>query len=318
MFCLFADKSELTVTRQEPVVSGSVNVYRVRFEFSPDWDGLARTAVFRAGKESRSAPLDGGNETEIPWECLKVPGVRLTAGVYGRRGEELVLPTVWAYLGVILEGATSGEEAQPPTPTLWERALAQKGDGLRYEEKTLSLLSGETVLSSVDISGSTGPQGPQGEPGPAGPAGPQGPQGEQGPAGPAGPRGPQGEQGPAGPAGPQGPQGEQGLAGPAGLQGPQGEQGETGPQGPQGPKGDTGEPGPQGPKGEKGDTGPRGVPGKDAAINGVTGLELAAGENVTLTQEGNQLTISAAGGVTMDQVNAAITAAVTGAIEEAY
>lgn len=64
------------------------------------------------------------------------------------------------------------------------------------------------------------------------------------------------------------------------------ERGAKGETGPQGPKGDTG---PQGPKGDTGDTGPQGPQGEPGAD-----------------------------GVTMEQVNAAIDAAITGAIKGAY
>ena len=51
MFVLYANKNQLTARKKEPVTSGSVNVYTARFEFSPDWAGLTRKAVFKAGKE---------------------------------------------------------------------------------------------------------------------------------------------------------------------------------------------------------------------------------------------------------------------------
>lgn len=102
----------------------------------------------------------------------------------------------------------------------------------------------------------------------------QGPQGEQGP------QGVQGEQGPAGPTGPQG------IQGPAGPQGEQGIQGEVGP---------------QGPKGDKGDQGIQGNTGQDATINGVNALTIEQGENITLEQVGNVLTISSASGGTTYQ-----------------
>lgn len=153
MFVLQANKNRLTVKQKETLTSGSVNVYTARFEFSPDWDNLARTAVFRAGNESRSILLDYLGKTSIPWEALQKPNVELFVGVYGTQGEDVVLPTVWASLGMILEGATTGKDAQPPTPNLWEQKLAAKGDGLRYDGLNLSLMSGDKKLSSVEIVG---------------------------------------------------------------------------------------------------------------------------------------------------------------------
>ena len=111
MFILYANKNMLSLRQREPDTSGSVNVYSVLFEFSDDWDGLARTAVFRAGQESRSILLGPDNQCDIPWEVLGTGGTYLYAGVCGTRGGEVVLPTVFAFLGKISEGATAGEEA---------------------------------------------------------------------------------------------------------------------------------------------------------------------------------------------------------------
>lgn len=130
MFVLYADKNNLTVRRREPVTSGSVNVSYVQFEFSEDWEGMTRTAVFKAGEESRCVLLDESGVCAIPWEVLAAGGRRLTAGVCGTLDGDTVLPTVWANLGIILEGAKAGQEAQPPTPELWEQALAGKQDRL--------------------------------------------------------------------------------------------------------------------------------------------------------------------------------------------
>lgn len=115
MFVLCADKTQLTVRQKEPVTSGSSNAYQVRFEFSAEWDGLARTAVFQAGCAESSVVLTG-ESCAIPREVLKEPGYFLMAGVCGKLGEELVMPTVWANLGAIRTGAVHEGEI-PDTPS---------------------------------------------------------------------------------------------------------------------------------------------------------------------------------------------------------
>ena len=245
MFQLYAEKVRLTVREREAVTSGSVQAVEARFQFSEDWWGLERVAVFRAGGESRSVVLDETNTCTVPWEVLQKPGQLLQAGVYGSAGGDVALPTVWASLGTILEGAKPGAEAgPPPTPEVWEQALAGKGDGLSYDGLNLALRSGERTLSSVELVGGGG-----GIPVP-GPEGPPGPRGERGEPGPKGDQGPPGAPGKDGEAGPPGPAGVQGPPGPQGEQGPSGKDGEPGPAGPQGEKGDPGPEGPQGPPGE--------------------------------------------------------------------
>ena len=99
--------------------------------------------------------------------------------------------------------------------------------------------------------------------------------------------GEKGEKGDKGDTGERGPQGIQGV------QGPKGETGDKGETGAKGDKGDKGDTGSQGPQGLKGDTGSAGA---DAKINGVNTLTIEAGDNITLDQEGNTLTINSTGG----------------------
>lgn len=295
-FILYADKNKLTVRKRGPVTSGSSGVYPVSFEFSEDWDGLTRAAVFQADSEPVSVLLDNTNECGIPWEVLVKPGVRLKVGVYGTKGEDVVLPTIWADLGEILRGVTMPDGGTyPPTPELWEQALAGKGDGLAYDGLNLSLLAGEKELSTVQIAGGGGGVPVPGPQGPEGPPGPKGDKGDKGDTGPAGEDGTDGispavatapidggtkvtitdaagdhefnvMDGADGADGAPGPKGDPGDPGPAGEQGPVGEKGEPGEQGPAGPKGDKGNPG------EKGDPGENGV---GVPAGGTTGQVLA-------------------------------------------
>ena len=128
MIILTASKSCLTASRRELLVEGAVNVNIVQFVFSSDWDGLTKTAVFQSGSDKYSVLLDESNEAPIPWEVLQNPRRTLYAGVYGTNGESLVLPTIWASLGTIQEGANPGQDTQPPTPSVYEQILAKIGD----------------------------------------------------------------------------------------------------------------------------------------------------------------------------------------------
>jgi len=280
MFKLYADKNKLILQKRETITSGSVNVYRIRFEFSEDWEGLDRTAVFRCGGKSVSVPLDSFGKCVLPWEVLQTSGLRLDAGAYGTKGGETILTTAWASLGTILTGAEPGENTQPPTPELWKQELDKKGDTLRYDGLNLSLLSGDKLLSTVQVVGDNG-EGYIPVPGPQGPEGPPGP---QGPKGDKGDKGDPGAPGAPGPAGPKGKQGEQGPAGPQGDPGPQGEQG------------------PEGLQGENGLTGATGPAGKDATINGQNDVEIVAGENVSIDQQNGKLIISSTGGGSAGEV----------------
>ena len=213
-------KAAITVAQSVLLTSGMVQAVQVRFCFSPEWEGLTRTAVFRAGQVSVSCLLDEENCCTVPWECLQTAGTHLMAGVYGTRAQEMVLPTVECSLGLICTGAQPAENTpQEPTPTLVQQLLTTA------EAAAQTAASVRADADAGLFCGETGPQGPKGDKGDTGETGPAGPKGETGETGPQGPQGPKGDTGDAGPAG------------------PKGETGETGPQGPKGDKGDTGDAG---------------------------------------------------------------------------
>ena len=232
----------ITVAQNELLTTGMVQAVPVRFCFSPQWAALDRTAVFTAGTVSVSCLLGEDNQCFIPWECLTRAGEYLRVGVYGTRGEKMVLPTVSCLLGPICTG-TQPEENTPTeaTPTLVQSLLTKAeaavsaADALRTDADA-GLFNGRDGKD-----GTNGKDGKDGQNGAPGEAGPQGPKGDTGETGSQGPKGDPGE------TGPQGPKGDPGETGP---QGPKGDPGETGPQG---PKGDPGETGPQGPKGDPGE-----------------------------------------------------------------
>ena len=280
----------ITVAQNELLTTGMVQAVPVRFCFSPQWAALDRTAVFTAGTVSVSCLLGEDNQCFIPWECLTRAGEYLRVGVYGTRGEKMVLPTVSCLLGPICTG-TQPEENTPTeaTPTLVQSLLTKAeaavsvADALRTDADA-GLFNGRDGKDGTNgkdgkdgqngAPGETGPQGPKGD---TGETGPQGLKGETGETGPQGPKGNPGETGPQGPKGDPGETGPQGLKGETGETGPQGPKGDPGETGPQGPKGDTGETGPQGPKGETGEAGPQGPKG-DPGETGPQGPKGEPGE----------------------------------------
>ena len=257
----------ITVAQNELLTTGMVQAVPVRFRFSPQWAALDRTAVFTAGTVSVSCLLGEDNQCFIPWECLTRAGEYLHVGVYGTRGEEMVLPTVSCLLGPICTG-TQPEENTPTeaTPTLVQSLLTKAEAAVSVADALRTDADAGLFNGRDGKDGTNGKDGKDGQNGAPGEAGPQGPKGDTGETGPQGPKGDTGE------TGPQGPKGENGETG---LQGPKGDPGEAGPQG---PKGDPGETGPQGPKGETGETGPQGPkgdPGEAAITLGSVSLTAA-------------------------------------------
>ena len=184
----------ITVAQNELLTTGMVQAVPVRFCFSPQWAALDRIAVFTAGTVSVSCLLGEDNQCFIPWECLTRAGEYLRVGVYGTRGEEMVLPTVSCLLGPICTG-TQPEENTPTeaTPTLVQSLLTKAeaavsaADALRTDADA-GLFNGRDGKD-----GTNGKDGKDGQNGAPGEAGPQGPKGDTGETGPQGPKGDPGE-----------------------------------------------------------------------------------------------------------------------------
>ena len=187
MILLSASKNFLDCTKRELLTSGSVNVNQAQFTFSADWEGLNRTAVFRAGDTAIEIVIPQDGTCYVPWEVLQVSGRMLYAGVYGSDTDgNVVLPTIWALLGEIKCGTTHGMNEQPPTPDMYDQLL-----GIAEKAEDIA----QSVRDDADAGKFDGAPGADGAPGPEGPRGPQGEQGIQGEPGPQGKQGPQGAPG---------------------------------------------------------------------------------------------------------------------------
>ena len=190
MIICHVSKAAITVAQSVLLTSGMVQAVQVRFCFSPEWEGLTRTAVFRAGQVSVSCLLDEENCCTVPWECLQTAGTHLMAGVYGTRAQEMVRPTVECSLGLICTGAQPAENTpQEPTPTLVQQLLTTA------ETAAQTAASVRADADAGLFCGETGPQGPKGDKGDTGETGPAGPKGETGETGPQGPKGDTGDAG---------------------------------------------------------------------------------------------------------------------------
>ena len=106
----------------ELLTAGMSKAVTVQFVFSPEWDGLTKTAVFSNGKTTvdvLAANWDG-DTVPVPHEVLAVPG---------RHESGVVLPTVWVSLGKVQPGADpSGDASADPSLPVWAQLQKQIGD----------------------------------------------------------------------------------------------------------------------------------------------------------------------------------------------
>ena len=115
----------------ELLTAGMSKAVTVQFVFSPEWDGLTKTAVFSNGKTTvdvLAANWDG-DTVPVPHEVLAVPGRHARVGVYGADESGVVLPTVWVTLGKVQPGADpSGDASADPALPVWAQLQKQIGD----------------------------------------------------------------------------------------------------------------------------------------------------------------------------------------------
>lgn len=282
--------ADAAVTRPATLTAGMVGA-AVTFSFSGEaWAALEKTAVFRAGNVRRDVTAWEDGTCAIPWECLRMPGEHLLAGVYGADGDgTVVIPTVYADCGVIQPGADP-PATLPPIPTrrfsppcwsvpwrrprppacLTARQARQAPRARRVTRARRAMPSPMRTSRRLQLAALKGDRGEKGE------------KGEKGDKGDTGAKGPSGDSytvlglyatlAALQTAHPTGSAGQAWFVGTAdsnavyqwdvdkaawinvgALKGPKGDTGPAGADGAPGAKGDTGPQGPKGNPGEKGD-----------------------------------------------------------------
>ena len=120
-----AQKASCRKSSGERITTGMVGK-QVSFDFSAEWDGLVKTAVFEGSGVKKDVTLSGDTAV-IPHECLTVPGGMLRVGVYGTDGT-IQTPTVYTDIGQIEQGADpSGDTSADPTLPIWAQLQAMMG-----------------------------------------------------------------------------------------------------------------------------------------------------------------------------------------------
>ena len=123
MFTVLCKKACAEMSCRRPLLTaGMAKAETVEFQFSVDWDGLSKTAVFTDGVKTVDVLPSGwdGDAVLIPHEILTTAGRIARVGVYGTNASGVVLPTVWATLGKVQPAAEpSGDPSADPTLPVW-------------------------------------------------------------------------------------------------------------------------------------------------------------------------------------------------------
>lgn len=117
--------TDIHVTELGKLTTGMVGA-TASFSFSPEWNGLLKTAVFCSG--IKKDVILTGDTAKIPPECIRTPA--LTVGVYGHLADgTVVIPTVMSgNIGVSIGTKPSGDAQSGFTPDKWMQMLGMIGD----------------------------------------------------------------------------------------------------------------------------------------------------------------------------------------------
>ena len=133
------------VIANEIVTNKSVGI-EAQFQFSADWDGLSKIVEFKGSGNTVDVALLESNECVIPHEVLTEYGGELKIGAYGvNTAGDVVIPTVWAVIGIIRQGTIPESETEPvPTQSVIDQILTTAGNA--YTMASDALTKVDTVV----------------------------------------------------------------------------------------------------------------------------------------------------------------------------
>lgn len=167
----------------------------IEFDFSSEWDGLGKTAVFTCDG-TKDVILDAEGKAVVPHEILTTPGMDVVVGVYAVRedGTTWPAPTPLCRIGRVEAGADpSGDESYPPTPDVGEQAVAAASKALAAAAEAQEVAA--DIQRRADAGAFDGKDGATGAKGDKGDTGAKGEKGEKGDTGATGSPGKDGSDG---------------------------------------------------------------------------------------------------------------------------
>lgn len=124
MITISIGKADTTCVDKITLTSGMVKAVQVAFDFTDEWEGFDKVAVFSNGEISVDVSIDDTGRCYIPHEILATHGKEITCGIYGSKGvgkDYRAIPTAKCSLGKVVEGVNpAGEEPTEPTPNIWD------------------------------------------------------------------------------------------------------------------------------------------------------------------------------------------------------
>ena len=273
-FCVTGQRMELLF--REQVADRQINFVDICFIFSPDWDGLDKTAQFEQGDKTYNVHL--GDDTVchclLPAE-LQTGCVGVSAFGYAADGSVRATTTTVG-IGIKRSGFSGdGDTPIPPTPDLYAQLIAEIDKKIADVHDGKDGADGKSAYQIAVDSGFDGTEQ-------AWLASLKGDKGDKGDTGATGATGEKGDTGATGAAGKDGAAGKSAyqIAVASGFDGTE----QAWLASLKGEKGDKGDTGATGAKGEKGDTGAAGAAGKDGAA-GKSAYQIAVASGFDGTEQ---------------------------------
>lgn len=163
MIKVYCNGTRIQCLRQGELTVGMAGA-PIEFDFSEEWNGLTKIAVFRCDG-ARDVLLSESGEAIVPHEILTVPGMDVEVGVHAIRedGTTWPSPTTYCKIGRVKAGADpSGDESYPPTPDIGEQAVKIAMDAVAKAEDVIRRAEAGEFIGEK---GDKGDRGEQGEPG---------------------------------------------------------------------------------------------------------------------------------------------------------
>ena len=142
------------IERPARITAGTVGL-PVEFSFDSQWDGLSKTAVFRAGFLTKIVE-NLETETTVPWEVLALPKAHLSIGVYGVNKEgSIAIPTIWCNVCAISAGVNpDGDPSTEPSLPVWQKLWDAIGDLSQLEtEDVNNLVAAINEANNIALAG---------------------------------------------------------------------------------------------------------------------------------------------------------------------
>lgn len=152
---IYVTKDNVTIKNKEKIHTGEYKITKCEFEFTEDYEGLTKKAIFEAEDVIKEMPIIS-NECDIPEEVLQDGYLQCNLRVYGYDIEEVdgemavrlryspTYDTFPIWRGSFIPNAEQGEEI---TPTQFEQYTAALNEGLEAIEDKIGEVN--TALENV-------------------------------------------------------------------------------------------------------------------------------------------------------------------------